>query len=335
MKVVLVTPNYHQPRGNTVTVERISLGLNRLGIATEIVSITKDTKFPPLPSADLVHGFNAYEFQKYWERRGSLSYPYLVTLTGTDLNHALLSAKTKDRLIQTLKRSKAIHVFNEEAKDMLEREVPGTRNKTCLIPQGTHKFPTRQEKGNKDEGSFRFVLPAGIRRVKKIPAAISLLTPLYEQNPRIRLWIVGPIIEKVEGDEVQRRVEQNSHWIRYWGEIPHSQMGEIYRHADVVLNTSLSEGQSSAILEAMALGIPVLVTNIVGNQEIVQQGKTGFLYDGQKDFAQYVQLLMEDESLREKMGIAGRKYVQTFHSSEKEAQALRNIYRQILEERWK
>lgn len=77
MKVVLVTPNYHQPRGNTVTVERIAIGLNRLGIAIEIVSITKDTKFPPLPPADLVHGFNAYEFQKYWERRGSLSYASL------------------------------------------------------------------------------------------------------------------------------------------------------------------------------------------------------------------------------------------------------------------
>ncbi len=335
MKVVLVTPYYHQPRGNTVTVERISLGLNRLGISTKIISITKENYFPPLPSADLVHGFNAYEFQKYWECRGSLSCPYMITLTGTDLNYNLFNEKAKDRLIHTLEGSKAIHVFNEEAQNMLCQEVPGLKDKIHLIPQGIYSFQQNSFQLNnsrvkKDEESFIFVLPAGIRKVKNIPAAILLLSPLYEQDPRIRLWIVGPIIEKEEGDKVQKMVKQNSHWIRYWGEIPHSEMGEIYRHADVVLNTSLSEGQSSAILEAMSLGIPVLVSNITGNRDIVLHGETGFLYCNKHDFTQYVHLLIKDAELRAKMGIRGQKYVQTYHSSEKEARALKDIYHQII-----
>lgn len=330
MKVVLVTPYYHQPRGNSVTVERISLGLTRLGVSTEIISVTKDNKLPPLPSADLAHGFNAYEFNKYWKYRGSSSYPFLVTLTGTDLNYALFSDKTKDRLVQTLKDAKAIHVFNKEAKNLIQQEVQGLRNKIYLIPQGTYSFPANQGKVEKKEEDFIFLLPAGIRRVKNIAAAVSMLTPLHEQDPRLHLWIAGPVIEQKEWAKVQKLVREKSHWIRYWGEIPHVEMGDIYRNADVVLNTSLAEGQSSAILEAMAMGIPVLASNIIGNRDIVRHGKTGFLYNGKPDFKHYVYRLMEDEGLRIRMGIMGQKYVRTYHSSEKEALALQYVYRQIL-----
>ena len=329
MKVVMVTPYYHQHRGNSVTVERISLGLNRLGISTEIISVTKDNKLPLLPLADLVHGFNAYEFYKYWKHRGSPSYPYMVTLTGTDLNYALFDEKTTDRLVQTLQGAKAIHVFNKEAKNLIQQEVQGLKNKIYLIPQGTHSFPPNQGRVEKKEG-FIFLLPAGIRRVKNIAAAISLLTPLHEQDPRIRLWIAGPVIEQKEWGRVQKLVQEKSHWIRYWGEIPHAEMGDIYRNADVVLNTSLAEGQSSAILEAMAMCIPVLASNITGNRDIVHHGKTGFLYNGKPDFKHYVYRLMEDEGLRIRMGVMGQKYVRTYHSSEKEALALQYVYRQIL-----
>ena len=328
MKVILVTPNYHQPRGNTITVERIAQGLNSHGITTEIISITEDSKFPRIPPADLVHGFNAYHFNKYWAQRGSLSYPYLITLTGTDLNHALFNEKTKESVLQTLEGSKAIHVFNENAKKMLWQKVPRLIDKTFLIPQGTKFFPLEQV--DLQRNSFIFVLPAGIRSVKNIPAAISMLTSLYEKDPRIRLWIVGPIIEKEEGNKVRKLVEQNTHWISYWGEIPHSKMSEVYRHADVILNTSLSEGQSSAILEAMAIGIPVLVSDIAGNRDIVIHGKTGFLYSDEYEFAHYVQYLMENDGLRKRMGVMGKDYVRNHHSTEKEAQALRSVYHQIL-----
>ncbi len=329
MKVVLVTPYYHQPRGNTVTVERISHGLTRLGIYTEIISITRDNAFPQLPPADLVHGFNAYEFHQYWKCRDSSSYPYMVTLTGTDLNYNLFSEKTRDSLIQTLEDSKAIHVFNKESENLLCREVPGVQNKIYVIPQGIYSFPLNQGRFKKED-TFIFVLPAGIRRVKDIPGAISLLAPLYEQDPRIRLWIVGAIIEKAEWDKVQKLVNDNSQWIRYWGEIPHTKMGEIYGQADVVLNTSLSEGQSSSILESMVMGIPVLVSDITGNRDIVLHGTTGFIYSGKSDFTHYAHRLMEDEDLRGKMGLMGQNYVKTYHSSEKEAKALRNIYQLIL-----
>jgi len=330
MKIVLVTPYYHQPRGNSVTVERISLGLHGLGITSEILSITKNDPLPKLPAADLVHGFNASEFHYFWDSRGSSRIPYLVTLTGTDINYGLFNEKTRASIIRTLEGAKAIHVFNRAAKELLYQEVPGLKDNIHVVPQGTHVFSPIRVRVKEDPDCFIFVLPAGIRRVKNIPSAISMLAPLCEGNPKIRLWIVGPIIEDGEWDHVQKKIDENSHWIRYWGEVPHAEMGPIYQSADVVLNTSLAEGQSSAILEAMAMGIPVLVSDIAGNREIVQHGKTGFLYHGKQDFAHYVHSLIRDKGLREEMGMMGKKYVQTHHSSESEALALQNIYCQIL-----
>lgn len=332
MNVIMVTPHYHQPRGNTVTVERISGGLHRHGFSTVIVSVTDEDRYPDLPSGDLVHGFNAYHFSRYWIRKGSGTLPYMITLTGTDLNHHLFDAQTKKQVIQTLNDAKAVHVFNAEARDLIWREFPELQNKTFLIPQGIRDFSLDQGNMDKEEGSFLFVLPAGIRKVKNVPAAISMLAPLYEQDPRIRLWIVGPVIEEAEGNKVRELVQRHAGWIRYLGQLPHQGMGGIYQCADAVLNTSLSEGQSSAILEAMSMGIPVLVSDIAGNRDIVSHGQTGFLYRDEYVFSQYARRLIENTDVRKSMGIAGKAYVNTHHSLEKEIEELTEVYRQILQQ---
>ncbi len=330
MKVVLVTPYYHQQRGNTVTVRRISEALQGLGISTEVVSV-EENSFPPLPHADLIHGFNAYQFSKYWTHAGTSTCPYMVTLTGTDFNHSLLHEQTRDVVIQSLNGAEAISVFNQEARALLWREVPGLEHKTFLIPQGVSDFSLIQSHRKKEEGSFLFVFPAGIRKVKNVPVAISMLASLYECNPRIRLWIVGPVIEKEEGNRVLKLIEQNAHWVRYLGQIPHREMGGIYRCADVVINTSLSEGQSSAILEAMAMGIPVIGSDIAGNRSIICHGKTGFLYRDERQFSQVASRLMESIELRKIVGLSGKEYVKNHHQVEKEVQALETIYRQIIQ----
>jgi glycosyltransferase involved in cell wall biosynthesis len=331
MKVIMVTPQYHQPRGNTVTVKRISEGLHHIGIMTDIVSLTKEEPFPELPAGDLVHGFNAHYFSEYWSQRGSKSLPYMVTLTGTDLNQYLFNEQTKAPIIRTLHDAKGVHVFNTKARDILWREVHGLQYKTFLIPQGIRNFPFDQSNHEKEAGSFLFVLPAGIRKVKNIISAISMLKSLYEENPKIRLWLVGPIIEEMEGRKVIELIEQNAKWIRYLGQLSHPEMGGIYRSADVVLNTSLSEGQSSAILEAMSMGIPVLGSGIAGNRDVVTHAETGYLYGSEDEFSQYAHRLIQNEALRNEIGALGKAYVKKYHSVEKEIQEIAGIYKAILQ----
>ena len=58
----------------------------------------------------------------------------------------------------------------------------------------------------------------------------------------------------------------------------HDQLDALYREADLVVLTSVSEGIPLTLMEAMALGRPVIAPAITGIPELVLDGKTGFLY---------------------------------------------------------
>ncbi len=328
MKVAMITPHYHQARGNTITVQRISASLRLLGIETTVISITPPTDYPDLPpSADLVHGFNAYEFGLYWRKKYREDTPYVITMTGTDVNHNLLDPESRDIVVEALSGAKAVHVFNDEARTLLWKEIPEIREKTYQIAQGITMFSSSSGAEKQKSNEFIFLLPAGIRKVKNVPKAIRMLESLHQRKPFIRLWLVGPILEEAEGKQVAELVDRHRDWVRYIGQIDHRAMGELYQKADVVLNTSLSEGQSSAILEAMAAGIPVLVSDIPGNRDVVSHGEQGFLYRDGTEFLLLAEHLMQDETLRTKLGEEGRKYVQANHSPEHEVKEIAAMYR--------
>jgi glycosyltransferase involved in cell wall biosynthesis len=330
MKVVLASPNFHQSRGNTVTVKRIADGLEKLGVQTDIVSTTEESNLYLFPSADIVHGFHAYHFYSFMRKAGMRLEPYMLTLTGTDLNHDLFDEYKRQDVVASLTGASSIHVFDEKAKETLVNVVPKTKDKIFIIPQGNSAFPKTKAPITKEENTFLFVLPAGIRKVKNVPAAIKMLRAFHDKFPHIRLWLVGPIIEEKEGEIVKELVNQNQGWVQYLGQVPHSKMGAIYEYADVVLNTSYSEGQSSALLEAMGYGIPVLVSNNQGNCNIVSHNKTGFVYHNSKDFLEFASLLINNNKLKQRMGEFAKQYITEKHSSTYEAEALVKIYKNIL-----
>ncbi|MDL4842261.1 glycosyltransferase [Aquibacillus rhizosphaerae] len=330
MKVVLVTPNFHQPRGNTITVQRIADGLKSMNVDTEIVSTTEDTEMTFLPEADVVHGFHAYKFYSFMEKLDVKPKSYVLTLTGTDLNHNLFDKKTRPDVLTCLRNSVAIHVFNEEAKQTLLSEVPEVKEKTFMVPQGTEILHDTKADYQKQENTFLFVLPAGIRKIKNVPAAIEMMEKLHQKYNHVRLCLVGPILEKEEGKIVSEMVEDNNDWIDYLGQLPHEKMGTIYYQADCVLNTSHSEGQSSAILEAMAHGLPALVSDNQGNRSIVSHEKTGFIYQNSDQFLDYAEKIMNNNTLRYKIGESAKEYISQNHSSESEIKRLLKIYRKAL-----
>ncbi|RBW69597.1 glycosyltransferase family 4 protein [Bacillus taeanensis] len=330
MKIVLVTPNYHQPRGNTITVKRISDKLNSRGIETEIVSITEDHHVNMLPPADLVHGFHAYRFFKFKETLHQKMDTYVITMTGTDLNHDLFNDERRSDVIQSVTEASAVHVFSEKARNILLKEVPEIKEKTFVIPQGTTNFTTTDFTIQKEDNTFLFVLPAGIRKVKNVPFAIHTLKKLHEKLPYVRLLLVGPIIEKDEGQLVKNLVEENKDWVQYIGQVSHHEMGAIYKHADAVLNTSHSEGQSTAIIEAMSLRIPLLVSGNEGNLSLITHNQTGFVYNDEGEFLEYAEQLVNNYEIREQFGEAAEKHINKHHTNTSEVEMLLKIYEDVL-----
>ncbi len=73
------------------------------------------------------------------------------------------------------------------------------------------------------------------------------------------------------------------------------------RQADVVLNNSQSEGLPNALLEADALGVPMLVRDIPGNAAVVEAGVNGLFYDDATSFVRQARALIVDPALRRRL----------------------------------
>jgi glycosyltransferase involved in cell wall biosynthesis len=76
--------------------------------------------------------------------------------------------------------------------------------------------------------------------------------------------------------------------------------------ADVYLQTSHWEGMPLSVIEAMAAGLPAVVTDIVGNRDVVASGITGYIGSTADELACYVARLCTDEALRVQLGQQAR-----------------------------
>jgi len=105
---------------------------------------------------------------------------------------------------------------------------------------------------------------------------------------------------------------------------------------DIFLLSTRTEGLPLVILEAMAHAKPVVATNVGGVPEVVQAGVTGFLHEPKDDAQQAADLLrlLDDRSLRQKMGEAGRQRVSSDFNKERFAAELSELYYEMLGRRF-
>jgi hypothetical protein len=94
---------------------------------------------------------------------------------------------------------------------------------------------------------------------------------------------------------------------------------------DVYVQTSLWEGLPIAVIEAMAIGLPVIATNVIGNKDLVKHGETGFLVDTADEFEVHATAL-ESHELRRSMGRAGRLRVEAFFDCNKNFKSQADMY---------
>jgi len=137
----------------------------------------------------------------------------------------------------------------------------------------------------------------------------------------------GPLRWRLERYTCQNRVDDRVHFL---GQRDDSQ--EWLSHVDVLWLASTTDGQSSAILEAMAAGIPVVVADAPSNRELVIPGETGYLVpcDQRAGFARHTLPLLEDPELARRLGSAGRRLVLERHRVEDYVERHTRLYRELL-----
>ena len=97
------------------------------------------------------------------------------------------------------------------------------------------------------------------------------------QEPRLRLMLLGggsqaPLLHRIFQEA--RLLDR----VHFFGQVSQRQLPRYYRAADLYLSASHSDGSSVSLMEALASGLPVLVSDIPSNREWVDEGVQGWLF---------------------------------------------------------
>jgi len=135
--------------------------------------------------------------------------------------------------------------------------------------------------------------------------------------------------EKLNDQIIKSNLEKE---ILFIGRVP--DIREYLGIMDIFLMTSISEGTPLVILEAMAMEIPTVATNVGGVSEQIIEGETGILVQPRdvKGISEAIIYLLKNDKISKEMGKKGRHQVEQLFSLEKCVQGHKNIYKDVYEQ---
>jgi L-malate glycosyltransferase len=338
MKSLLLAPTA-PPRltGNAVTVERISSLLAKAGVICRIVDLSATPagalaeiarNFQP----DLIHAFHAYKAGPCgFALARDLAVPLLITMTGTDIYGDLESADTREEVLQVLGASARITVFNTQARSVLfhcgiDRRTVSVVHQSVSLPANA-ETDWRERLGIDREAPV-FLLLGGIRRIKDFSFALTALAESRKRFPTLRLLIAGPVIEPEEFAKIQTWCTGRS-WVALLGEVPRREIRALFATGDVLINTSRSESESNAVLEAMSRGKIVIARDIPGNASLFG-GDRRFLFRDARELQDVIDHVLTDRRGWDRYGAQARRRITRSFSPAREQAGYLRAYRTCL-----
>jgi glycosyltransferase involved in cell wall biosynthesis len=153
---------------------------------------------------------------------------------------------------------------------------------------------------------------------------------VLKQLPTARLWLVG---DGPHRDELNALIGHLGLWGFVYLAGSFDDVEDFLRAADLFVLPSLEEGMSLAVLEAMAIGLPVIATAIPANEAIVADRVTGRLTpprDSERLAAVIVELL-QDHQQSDRLAIEARRQVSQKYSLDKMVESHLELFDRVLE----
>lgn len=165
--------------------------------------------------------------------------------------------------------------------------------------------------------------------IKNLPMLVQSLAQLAAELPALRGLLVG---DGPEFAAIRAQVDAAglSKLVRLTGFREDARL--LAQCMDLFVLSSFSEGTSMALLEAMAAGVPVVVTAVGGNPEIVIAGESGWVVpsDDVPALRQAIAAAMQDAAERQRRADAARRRFQEQFSVDRMMNHYRELYRELL-----
>jgi len=288
----------------------------------------------------------------WWAKKNRIPSIYESVLQGSDTPVAIKSQKFGWIKLFLLRQFSAILAISEAlAQEYLQSGF--NESKVFVLPncldadlfhptsESSEKQQLRKKFGL-SENLFICLFVGSIIERKGVDLLLKSFIYLSNEYSDLFLWLIGPSTRSDNPSLDQNYVnylqqsllqEHLSDRVLISGLIQDRQlMAEAYRTADIFIFPSRIEGLPNVVLEAMASGLPVIVSDLPGLRNIARFGENALVVPigDQEGLVNAVKLLIRDPELGKKIQISARRYILNHHSFSQWQSTLVQIYIDIL-----
>lgn len=264
---------------------------------------------------------------------GALSgfHPFVISSWGTDVMkfpHKNFVAKSilKYNFRQADRLCATSNVIREYIAKISPKDV-------SVIPFGidTERFkPAKQES---PFGKDQFVIGCikSLESIYKIDILMRAFYDLLRLHPNVRLLIIGEGSQEQKLKQLATELELGKR-VMFTGRVPYHEIPYHYNMLDALVNISEYESFGVSVAEAMACGVPVVVSNVGGLAEIVERDEIGLRVpvNDVEATTQALKLLVEDPDLCKRLAEQGRKHVLQKYNWSKNLDDMIALYRELV-----
>jgi glycosyltransferase involved in cell wall biosynthesis len=221
-----------------------------------------------------------------------------------------------------------------------KERVPADKISVIYNSVDLGRFSPNSDPGAQALARQKWGLPAGALIVggvgrlhyqKNFPLFLEVATEVCAQLPEVIFLIAGEGPERAALEEMSRKSGLADR-VRFLGFV--KEMPELYQSLDLLLLTSHFEGTPLTVLEAMAMGVPVVASRVDGVEEVLEDGRDGILAaPGRRDlFVEGVCRVLQDRPLRQRLSRAAQEKARQCYSAEAMVRQVEALYTQYLED---
>lgn len=275
LKTIIDKENYdiihcHTPMGGALT--RLAARRARKK-GTKVIYTAHGFHF--FKGAPLINWLLYYPVEKYLARYTDI----LITINNEDYENAI-----KKRF-----KAKKIELIDGVGVNLKKFKPQTIEEKNRL----------RNEYGYKEE-DFILIYAGELNYNKNQSLLFKVIALLNEEIPEIMLLLpgTGDLLEDYQSEVTELGINKHVEFLGYRNDVP-----SLMLLSDIAVSASRREGLPVNVMEAMATGLPLVVTNCRGNRDLVVNGENGYVIeiDDVKGFAQALKNLYDSEELRKTM----------------------------------
>lgn len=200
--------------------------------------------------------------------------PYIVHLHGSKYKKFYLRSGPAVRYIvrQLFSFAKRVIVLGQAWHDYVTAELDVCRSRVAIVANGTPVLKLDRPASYAYPDTVRILFSGRISEQKGVPELLAAADLVYEKQRNFELVLMGD-----SRDEALLTQARSKPYCTLTGWLTHDEVVRQLQAADIFTLPSHDEGLPMAMIEAMSLALPVIVTTVGAIQDVVENGQEGFL----------------------------------------------------------